>query len=212
MFLELTQDLRIQKLKMLSEIQVSIRQELRVRSVVVLLVEFFDLLVAESGDVFGVASRVEFILTVFEERFIESVDKFLLRPTHGSFHLVVDHTLVLELRFRIGGFFEFETPAFLKEVFSLELGEEGEVSVHLQQIVEIILVLSGKRVHGEVHSCPGVHVSVQRSFHHRKEGVSHWVVLTPTSSQVLKDVRLSCVVIWRRSEKHSERILEVCSV
>ena len=61
---------------------------------VVLLMEVDELLVLEVGDVFGLTSRVELVLTLLEQVLVELVHKSVIRVAHCALHLVVDNALV----------------------------------------------------------------------------------------------------------------------
>lgn len=63
---------------------------------IVFLVEFQQLLILEVGDGFRVPTRVELVLTVFEQVGVDILNKSIFRVAHCSFHLVVDHSFDLK--------------------------------------------------------------------------------------------------------------------
>ena len=56
--------------------------------------EVDELLVLEVGDIFGLTSRVELVLTLLEQVFVELVHEGVIRVTHCALHLIVDNALV----------------------------------------------------------------------------------------------------------------------
>ena len=100
----------------------------------------------------------------------------ILRVAHGSFHLIIYDSLVLELRGGIIPLLELESVAFLAEVEGVQSGKERHLQVHRQQVVEVLLVSGREGVHGEVTASPRVHVSVQTALDHVEERVSHGVL------------------------------------
>ena len=133
----------------------------------------------------------------------------ILRVAHGSFHLIIYDSLVLELRAGIIPLFELESVAFLAEVEGVQSGEERHLQVHRKQVVEVLLVGRGEGVHGEVTASPRVHVSVQTALDHVEERVSHRVLSGAASRQVLEDVRFTRVDIGWGTEKNCENVVHV---
>ena len=121
----------------------------------------------------------------------------ILRVAHGSLHLIIHDSLVLEVSRGIVPLLELESVPLLAEVQGVESREERHLEVHRQQIVEILLVRGGERVHREVAARPRVHIGVQTSLNHVEKGVSHGVLGGATGCQVLQNMGFSRVVIRR---------------
>jgi len=56
----------------------------------------------------------------------------------------------LEARLRILRFFELKAVTLLPEVIVVQVGEEGAISVDREQVPEVLSILGGERIHGEV--------------------------------------------------------------
>jgi hypothetical protein len=106
---------------MIREIKITISEELRVRSVIVLFLEVDQLLVLQISDMLGLTSRVESVLRLLEEMFVEAVHKSVVRIGHGAFHFVVDNTLVHKAGAGVFGVFEFKTVTLLTEVVIIQI-------------------------------------------------------------------------------------------
>lgn len=133
----------------------------------------------------------------------------IFRVAHGSLHLIIYDSLVLQLRGGVIPLLELESVALLAEVEGVQSGEERHLQVHGQQVVEVLLVSRGEGVHGEVTASPRVHVSVQTALDHVEERVSHGVLSGAASRQVLEDVRFTRVVIGWGPEKNCKNVVHV---
>jgi len=123
------QNFSFNKLQMLCEVQVSIREKSTVGGVVVHFMEVDQFLVSQVRDVLGLSTRVEFILTFFEKIFVDFVQKGVVWIAHGAFHFVVNHALVLQSAFRIIWNFKLYAVAFLAEVKVVQVGEECAICI-----------------------------------------------------------------------------------
>ena len=63
---------------------------------VVLLVEVNKLRVLQVSDELRLASRIELVLRFLKEVLVKSVHESVVRVAHGTFHFVVDDTLIAE--------------------------------------------------------------------------------------------------------------------
>ena len=80
---------------------------------------------------------------------------------HGAFHLVVDHTFEFQCRVPILRVFQLQTMAFLGEIQRVQAREEHRIQIHIQQVVEVFVVLGSKRVGSPVAAGHGVHEGIQ---------------------------------------------------
>ena len=209
---EFRQDLIFYELEVLSEVQVTVCHESGIGGVVVLAVELFQIFISEVRYRCGVPSRIEPVLTFLIQVFTDTFDEFVLWIAHGSFHLIEDYALDFKIRVSIGRVFELESVAFLAEVVVVEVGLEGHIRVHTQQVPEILRVRRAEWIHGEIAASPSVHVSVQAAFQHLEEGISYRVSLRPTSRQVLQNVWFPGVIVRRCSEDHCKSVVCILRV
>ena len=63
---------------------------------VVLLVEVNKLLILQVSDELWLASRVKPVLRLLEKVLVQSMHECVVRVAHGTFHFVVDDTLIAE--------------------------------------------------------------------------------------------------------------------
>ena len=99
--------------------------------------------------------------------------------------------------------------AFLPEIKVIQIGQEGTIRVHTEQVAEVLRVLRREGIHSEITACPGVHIGVQTTLNHVHERVSHRVVFGAAKSEMLEDVRLSGVVVRGCPEKNGEDVVHV---
>ena len=83
---------------------------------IVLLVEFNQLIVLQISDIFWFTSWIELILRLLEKIFIDSLQESFVGVAHGSLHFVVDYAFVGQARFDVIWIFKLKSVAFLAEV------------------------------------------------------------------------------------------------
>lgn len=86
----------LDELQVAGEIEITVCEKVGIGRMVVHLVELHELVVLQVSDVLGIATRVEAVLAVLEEVFIELVNERTLRVTHRTFHLIIDDAFVLK--------------------------------------------------------------------------------------------------------------------
>lgn len=197
---------------MLSEVQITVGEEMTVWGMVVLGVEIYKIAILETRNGFRVASRVESILALFEQVFVYVLKESLLWTTHGTLHLVVDHAFDFNFTFGVIPLLEFEPMTLLTKIILVKRREERHIAIHCHQISEILSILRTKGIHREITTCPRIHISVETSPDHLHERIANWISFWTTSCQMLENVRLASVVIWRSSEKDGESVIEVWTV
>ena len=101
---------------MLLEVQVSIREEGRIRGVIVGLVKVDKLLILEVGDVFWLTARVVLVLCFLEEVLIDLLHKRAAWTTHCSLHFIVDDAPNFQAALLVFCVVELQLMALLPEV------------------------------------------------------------------------------------------------
>jgi len=205
-------DFILDKLEMLTHIKITIRKEGTIRGVIVLFMECNKVLVLQVSNELWITTGVPLVLGVLEEILVDLVQEGIVGIRHCTLHFIVDDTFVHEARFGVACVLKLNAVAFLAEIEVVEIWEEGAVGVNRQQVAEILRVLRRERVHREIAASPCVHVGVQTTFEHVEEGITHWVVLAAAESQVLQDMGLTSVIIWRRSEQNCKHVVHVRTV
>ena len=128
---------------------------------------------------------------------------------HGTFHLVIDNTLVSQSTVRVIGVVELKSVTLLSKIHIIQIGQESAIGVDTHQVAEILSVLRREWVHGKVASSPCIHVSVETALDHVHEWIADWVVLGAAEGEMLQDVRLASVIVRRRPEQNRKDVVHV---
>ena len=142
--------------------ETAIGHEHRVAGVIVPGMKIAQRRVGEIGNGERLATAVVTIDGVGKQRRVQMMIELRERRAHRALHLVVDHAVELERqRAILGRVGQFQTPALLREIERIEIRKEHRVEINLEQVVEILAILRGKRIGGAVAAGEGVHESVQ---------------------------------------------------
>ena len=112
---------------MLSEVKITVCEELSVGRVIIFLLEIHKLLILKVSDVLWLTSGIELVLTLLEQVFIDSMHESIIWVAHSSLHLVVNNALVHQATVRVLGILELEPMTFLSKVVIVQIGRECHV-------------------------------------------------------------------------------------
>ncbi len=174
------------------------------RRMVVAGVEFFQHFMCQLGDVARIAARFHFIRRALEQGAGDAAVKRAHGAVESALHFIEDDALVHQLVA-----FERMAPAFLAEVQVIEVGEEGRVQVHVEQVEEILAVGAGERVHGAVRIGHRIHEGGRRAAQHREERVAHRVARRAAQGQVFEDVGAPVAYFGHSGKGHQEHHLSL---
>ncbi len=172
-------------------------------------VERLEPFVGERGNRLGIAAAVVMIGGGRKQPALQLLTEPLHRRTQRALHLVEHHAFEQQLRIRIVGPGEFQPVAFLGEIAFVQQGEERRVQIDIQQIVEILFVLTGERVGGPIAAGEGVHEGVERAPDHHEERIAHRVAPAAAQRGVFEDVSHAGRVLRHGQERHHEGVVRI---
>ena len=183
--------------------------EYRVAGMVVGAIELLELLVAQIRNVFRLAAAVEVVGIAGKQVVAEGLPQGAGHRAHCAFHFIEDHTLEQQLAVRVTRFREFQPVTFLGEIQRVQPGEEHGVQVDIQQVVEVLRVLTRKRVCSPVAAGERVHEGVERAPQHQEKRVPHRVSFAAAQGGVLQNVGNTGGIFGYCTQGHQEYVLAV---
>ena len=213
------QEALVEKRQLFLDVEVAVERGVGVLELVVARVRVEELLVGELGDVVGVAARDPAVRRIGEERAHDAVQQELLWVGEGAPHLVVDHAVVgerglggvLPTLARALGLAQLVVPALLLEDARAVVDGrvQHRVQVHVHEVLEVLVVGGGHRVHGLVREGEGVQERLHRALEQVHEGLLDREAVGAAEHRVLEDVEDARVVGGRRLEGDGEGLVVV---
>lgn len=139
---------------------------------------------------------------VLVQRLIEDA----VRRAQRALHLVEHHTLVNQ---RLAICRRLDANALLGEIERMDVRKKHRIQIHLQEVVEILAVLAGKRIRRPVAGREGIHEGVERAPDHQKERIAHREAFRTTKHGVLQNVRNAGGVLGHGLERYQKDILRI---
>ena len=129
-----------------------------------------------------------------------------VRRAQRTFHFIEHHALVNQrLAVRRG----FNTNPFLGEIQRVNMRKKYRVQIHLQEVVEVLAVLTGKRIRRPVAGREGIHKGIERAPNHQEERIAHRKALRATKHGVLENMGNAGGVFGHGLECHQKDILGI---
>jgi len=129
-----------------------------------------------------------------------------VRRAQRTFHFIEHHALVNQrLAVRRG----FNTNPFLGEIQRVNMRKKYRVQIHLQEVVEVLAVLAGKRIGRPVTGREGIHKGIERAPNHQEERIAHRKALRATKHRVLQNVCHTSGVFGHGLERYQKDILRI---
>ena len=194
--------------QLLRDVHRAVKVDVAVRRVVVLRMEGDERLLREVRDGLGVAARLMAVRRRRVERVHDAALEQVVRRGERALHLVVDDAAVRE---RVLWLLDLIVPALLHEdlrVLAHVRVEDGiEVDVH--EVLEVLVVAAGHRVHRLVRIRHRVEEGVERAFDELDERLLERVLARAAERRVLDDVRDARIVDRRRAERDGKDLVVV---
>ncbi len=172
-------------------------------------VKGLELLVAEIENGFGVAAAVVVIGGGRKQPALQRQPQALHRRAERAFHFVEHHALERQFRIRIVGVGEFQPVAFLGEIPFVQQRKKGRVQINIQQVVEILFVLTGEGVGGPIAAGEGVHEGVERTPDHHEKRIAHRIAPAAAQRGVFENVRHAGRILRHGQKSHHEGVVRV---
>ena len=125
-----------------------------------------------------------------------------------AFHFIIYDAFVRQF---VGRVVQFIMPAFLHDDFRVRRHAriENGVEIHVHQVVEVLIVLAGYRVHGLVRIRHSVEERVQRTFYEFNEWLFKREFTGTAEHGMFRNVRHTGAILRRRAERHGEHLVGV---
>ncbi len=172
----------------------------------------FELLISQIRNIFRLATTVVMIGRCRIQMFAQGLPEYAHRRTHRAFHFIEYHTLEFQFTIRVIRCFEFNAMSFLHKIEFVETSEKHCIKIHIQQIIKIFFVLTGKRIRGPVTTGERVHKGIQRTADHHEERIAHRVMFAATQSRVFKNMRDPGGIHRHGAKRHQENIFLVIGI
>ena len=132
--------------------------------------EIQKLLICQFGDKLRISARLICIGRIREKGIQDYPVQHSLRRGKRPLHLVVNNTVVFQVRIRA---VQFITPALLAEDFFVlvDIWIEYRIHIYMHQILEILVIAARNRINRLVRIGHGIQKSVQGTFHQFYERV-----------------------------------------
>ena len=187
-------------------IVIPVEIEARIGWMVVFSMKGLELLESELDDVLRVAARIQSVGVVGKERLLGVFGEHIVRRRVGAFHFIEDHALVDEGPFRI---VQFQVPPFLLKDEWGNAGIEDRIEVDIDEIVEVLDVLTGYRVAGLVGIGEGIEKGLEGALQEFDEGFFDRVFARTAEDRMLQDVSHPGGILGRRSKGNPENLVIV---
>ena len=175
---------------------------------VVLRMEGDERLLREIRDGLGVAARLMAVRRRRVECVHDAALEQVVRRGERALHLVVDDAAVRE---RILRLLDLIVPALLHEDLRVlaHVRVEDGVEVDVHEVLEVLVVAAGHRVHRLVRIRHRIEEGVERALDELDERLLERVLARAAERRVLNDVRDARIVDRRRTERDREDLIVV---
>jgi hypothetical protein len=147
--------------------------------------ESLELLEAQVRDLQGIPSRVKAIRRVRKQGLLGILCKKIVRRGPGPLHFIEHNPFV---RQRSARSFKFKVPALLLEDVRVEAGVKDRIEINIDEVVEILYVLTGYRVARLVRVGHGIEKGLERTFQKLHKGLLQRVFPRAAQNRMLQDV------------------------
>ena len=205
---EFAQVLLIHPLKLFRHIHISVEIDIAVGRMVVFSVEIQKLLIGQIRNLCRVSSRLHAVGSIRKQHIENFPVQHFLRGGKCPLHLIVNHAVVFQRAILC---LQLVAPAFLAEDFFLFIdgGIEHGIQIHMHQILKILIVAAGHRIHGLVRISHGVQECVQRSLHQLHKRILQREMPGSAQDTVLQNMGHTGAVRRRRPESNIEHLILV---
>ena len=164
------QILLIQPLQFFGHIHVPVEINVAVGGMIVRSVEIKKCLIRQLRHVFGISARLIAIAGIRKQHLLGVPLQHALRGGKRPFHLVVYHAVIRQLPVL---FLQLIVPPFLHKDLRLfiNIGIQHRVQIYIHQILKILVIGAGHRIHRLVRIRHGIEERVHGTFHQLHKGV-----------------------------------------
>ena len=164
------------------------------------------LLIGQLWNTVRISAGFDAIRSIREERIHDFPLKHLLRRRKGTLHLIVDDTIVGQIRIRR---FELIAPALLTEncFLFINIRIKYRVQIDMHQVAEIGIVAARKRIHRLIRIGHCIQKCIQGALYQFHERILRRKLPAAAQNRVLYDMRHSRTVCRRRAKGDIEHLI-----
>jgi hypothetical protein len=171
---------------------------------VVFLMKRFELLKCEGWNLPGIAPRIKAVCVFGKKGLLGAFGKDIVWRRIGSFHFVVDNTLINDGLFLS---LQIQVPPFLLKNVWRQTGIEDRIKVDIDEIIEILEVQAGNGVTGLVGIREGVEKGFQGALEKLYEGLFDRIFSGSAEHGMFQNMSDTGRIRGGRSERDSKNLV-----
>ena len=188
----------------------AIKENARVRRMIIAAVHAQELLVGQVGDVLRVAAGIPAVAVVREEDIQRLLVNLLVHIAHGALHLVEHNALVQ----RRAVFVQLNVPAFLIEDVRVlqDARREHSIQIHFRQVQEVLLVAAGDGVNRLVRESHRVQERRHAALHQLDERFTDGILGAAAEDGMLQNMEYAGRILRQGLKRDAECLVHLAVI